>query len=623
MEEVKNTQRENRLLSKQRKAWMIILVCLVCISPLFLNPIDDAGAHIARLQGLVDNINQMGILGAARNWKIYFSMMHGAGYGYPMFYGDILLWPFALILTGLKRAEWLGQNDEAVYFMYKIVLQISLVMTFLQAYICQRKALKNNLIKVTKTGNTEKISRNDLNFLIAYFYLMTPYIVMVLHNQQYRVAAYGIVPWAIYNLVQILYKSNDDRQEKAERAGISRQTWLNILGLAVQMWLLLETHLITTLYTGIVLLIIYVRYLITNKNTIKEKAIKTILVCIAATICLLLSFRFLSEMLNQLSSGYLVISNTTNDLGQKYNTQILGTLIPEWMVVAFGQITGLYNTDKIHFGSVGYVGFYYIGLVILGLVEHRTEKTNRIKTLQVVQIAYGLLYFVLMGTQILSGVLEFTQFRYRLNTILDIGLIIIGVQWITSSIDIRDINKIIKYVLIIQTITVFGNIAYASMLNIGHGDLSIQVGGGAEYLSYNNKYDIFEQTKDDYPLHYNVVGQVTDMLKYKEDFEKSLETIGYEHESIIDENGMKYWFDVDKTTLRWLENNDKQLVIPITYYKDIYRTTIETVGQNNDIELKMSKSDLGYCQIDDNEIQSIINKDLDGLRYRITLEYIN
>lgn len=113
------------------------------------------------------------------------------------------------------------------------------------------------------------------------------------------------------------------------------------------------------------------------------------------------------------------------------------------------------------------------------------------------------------------------------------------------------------------------------------------------------------------------------MLKYKEDFEKSLETIGYEHESIIDENGMKYWFDVDKTTLRWLENNDKQLVIPITYYKDIYRTTIETVGQNNDIELKMSKSDLGYCQIDDNEIQSIINKDPDGLRYRITLEYIN
>ena len=615
---------------------MTVLIVIVCISPLFLNTIDDAAAHIARLQGLVDNINQMGILGAIRNWKIYFSMMHGSGYGYPMFYGDILLWPFALALIGLENIGLLGRDSESAFLMYKVILQISLWLTFIQAYICQSKAIKNKLIKVTKTSGLDDKDRlfsdKDLSFLIAFFYLMTPYIVMILHNQSYRVAAYGIVPWAIYNLVQILYRSDN------KSSGVDKKAaW--ILGLAVQMWLLLETHLITTLYVSIVLMIIYVRYLIVDKSTVKEKIVRTIYVGIAAIICIVLSFRFLTEMLSQLGAGYLVVSNTTNDLGQKYSTQLIGTFIPEWIVAQFGDITGLYDSQKIHFGSVGYVGFYYIGLIILGIagiVQSNSEagKLSQIKKLQFIQIIYSIIYFILMGTQIFQKLLEFTQFRYRLNTMLDIGLICIGICWITSEISEKTINKIIKYILIIQSITVFGNIAYSSMLDIGSGDLSIQVGGGAEYLQFNSSYDIFEQTRDDYPLHYNVTGQVTDMLKYKQDFEQNLETIGYDHEYTVEDTGLTYWFDIDKTTLGWLESlqagsdegdSEKSLVVPVTYYKGIYKATIEKVGQTEQeelAELSINKSDLGYCQIDDSDIQQVIDKDPDGLRYRITIQYI-
>lgn len=650
MEEVKKAQksildRQGKILSQQRKIWMTVLIVIVCVSPLFLNTIDDAAAHIARLQGLVDNINQMGILGAIRNWKIYFSMMHGSGYGYPMFYGDILLWPFALALIGLENIGLLGRDSESAFLMYKVILQISLWITFIQAYICQSKAIKNKLIKVTKTSGLDDkdkdrifsdknrlFSDRDLSFLIAFFYLMTPYIVMTLHNQSYRVAAYGIVPWAIYNLVQILYRSDN-------KSGIGKHQCLNMLGLAVQMWLLLETHLITTLYVSIVLMIIYVRYLIIDKSAVKEKIVRTIYVGIAAIICIVLSFRFLTEMLNQLGAGYLVVSNTTNDLGQKYSTQLIGTFIPEWIVVQFGDITGLYDTQKIHFGSVGYVGFYYIGLIILGIVgivqsNSEAGKLHQIKKLQFIQIIYSIIYFILMGTQIFQKLLEFTQFRYRLNTMLDIGLICIGICWITSEISEKTINKIIKYILIIQSITVFGNIAYSSMLDIGRGDLGIQVGGGAEYLQFNSNYDIFEQTRDDYPLHYNVTGQVTDMLKYKRDFEQNLETIGYDHEYTVEDTGLTYWFDIDKTTLGWLENlqassdegdSEKSLVVPVTYYKGIYKATIEKVGQTEQkelVELSINKSDLGYCQIDDSEIQQVIDKDPDGLKYRITIQYI-
>lgn len=649
MEEVKEAQKnilnqQRKILSQQRKIWMTVLIVLVCVSPLFLNTIDDAAAHIARLQGLVDNINQMGILGAIRNWKIYFSMMHGSGYGYPMFYGDILLWPFALALIGLENIGLLGRDSESAFLMYKVVLQISLWLTFIQAYICQSKAIKNKLIKVTKTSGLDDkdnkvfsdkdriFSDKDLSFLIAYFYLMTPYIVMILHNQSYRVAAYGIVPWAIYNLVQILYRSDN------KSSGVDKKAaW--ILGLAVQMWLLLETHLITTLYVSIVLMIIYVRYLIVDKSTVKEKIVRTIYIGIAAIICIVLSFRFLTEMLSQLGAGYLVVSNTTNDLGQKYSTQLIGTFIPEWIVAQFGDITGLYDSQKIHFGSVGYVGFYYIGLIILGIagiVQSNSEagKLSQIKKLQFIQIIYSIIYFILMGTQIFQKLLEFTQFRYRLNTMLDIGLICIGICWITSEISEKTINKIIKYILIIQSITVFGNIAYSSMLDIGSGDLSIQVGGGAEYLQFNSSYDIFEQTRDDYPLHYNVTGQVTDMLKYKQDFEQNLETIGYDHEYTVEDTGLTYWFDIDKTTLGWLESlqagsdegdSEKSLVVPVTYYKGIYKATIEKVGQTEQeelAELSINKSDLGYCQIDDSDIQQVIDKDPDGLRYRITIQYI-
>lgn len=612
---------------------MTVLIVLVCVSPLFLNPIDDAASHIARLQGLVDNINQMGILGAARNWKIYFSMMHGSGYGYPMFYGDILLWPFALAMIGLENIGLLGRDSESAFLIYRVVLQISLWITFIQAYICQSKAIKNKLIKVTKSNDDRVFSDKDLSFLIAFFYLMTPYIVMTLHNQSYRVAAYGIVPWVIYNLVQILYKSDD------EATGIDKYHCLNILGLAVQMWLLLETHLITTLYVSIVLMIIYVRYLIIDKNTVKEKIVRTIYVGIAAIICMVLSFRFLTEMLNQLGAGYLVVSNTTNDLGQKYSTQLIGTFIPEWMVAQFGDITGIYDSQKIHFGSVGYIGFYYIGLIILGIVgivqsNSEAGKLSQIKKLQVIQIVYSIIYFILMGTSIFQKILEFTQFRYRLNTMLDIGLICIGICWITSEISDKTINKIVKYILIVQSITVFGNIAYSSMLDIGRGDLSIQVGGGAEYLQFNSNYDIFEQTRDDYPLHYDVKSQVTDMLKYKKDFEDNLETIGYDHEYTVGDTGLIYWFDIDKTTLGWLEaiwdsndgdGSEKNLVVPVTYYKGIYRATIEKVGTNGQtelVELTINKSDLGYCQIDDSNIQQVIGKDPDGLRYRLTIKYI-
>ena len=651
MEEVKKAQKnilnrqgktlgqQKNVLSGQQKIWMTLLIVIVCVSPLFLNTIDDAAAHIARLQGLVDNINQMGILGAIRNWKIYFSMMHGSGYGYPMFYGDILLWPFALALIGLENIGLLGRDSESAFLMYKVILQISLWLTFIQAYICQSKAIKNKLIKVTKTSGLDDkdnkvFSDKDLSFLIAYFYLMTPYIVMILHNQSYRVAAYGIVPWAIYNLVQILYRS-DNKSSRVDK----KAAW--ILGLAVQMWLLLETHLITTLYVSIVLMIIYVRYLIVDKSTVKEKIVRTIYIGIAAIICIVLSFRFLTEMLSQLGAGYLVVSNTTNDLGQKYSTQLIGTFIPEWIVAQFGDITGLYDSQKIHFGSVGYVGFYYIGLIILGIagiVQSNSEagKLNQIKKLQFIQIIYSIIYFILMGTQIFQKLLEFTQFRYRLNTMLDIGLICIGICWITSEISEKTINKIIKYILIIQSITVFGNIAYSSMLDIGRGDLSIQVGGGAEYLQFNSSYDIFEQTRDDYPLHYNVTGQVTDMLKYKQDFEQNLETIGYDHEYTVEDTGLTYWFDIDKTTLGWLESlqagsdeggssSEKSLVVPVTYYKGIYKATIEKVGQTEQeelVELSINKSDLGYCQIDDSEIQQVIDKDPDGLRYRITIQYI-
>ena len=653
MEEVKSAQKnelsgqgktlgqQKNVLSRQRKIWMAVLIILVCVSPLFLNPIDDAASHIARLQGLVDNINQMGILGAVKNWKIYFSMMHGSGYGYPMFYGDILLWPFALAMIWLENIGLLGRDSESAFLMYKVVLQTSLWITFIQAYICQRKAIKNKLIKVTKRDELvdkgRLFSDKALSFLIAFFYLMTPYIVMTLHNQSYRVAAYGIVPWVIYNLIQILYKSDDRTEVDKKAAKINKYYCLNMISLAVQMWLLLETHLITTLYVSIVLMIIYVIYLIVYKSTVKEKIDRTIYVGIAAVMCIILSFQFLTEMLKQLGAGYLVVSNTTNDLGQKYSTQLIGTFIPEWMVAQFGDITGIYDSQKIHFGSVGYVGFYYVGLIILGIVgivQSKSEKSSKIKKLQIIQIIYSIIYFILMGTQIFQKLLEFTQFRYRLNTMLDIGLICIGICWITSEISDKTINKIVKYILIIQSITVFGNIAYSSMLDIGRGDLSIQVGGGAEYLQFNSKYDIFEQTRDDYPLHYDVKNQVTDMLKYKKDFEDNLETIGYEHGQSVSESGLTYWFDIDKTTLGWLEaiqdsniegDSEESLVVPITYYKGIYKATIEKVGTNGQVEpveMAINKSDLGYCQIDGTDIQQVIDKDPDGLRYRITIQYI-
>lgn len=557
---------ENNLkfISNKQRLLMSILIVILVISPLMLNPIDDAGAHIARIEYLQDNIQNLGIFGALHS-KVYFGMVRDAGYGYPMFYGDILLYPFAMLLS-LQKA--LGFNESIgldAYTIYKIFLSVQFLCVFLSAYLQAKKFFKYHMSQVEMPYN---INIQDLQMLIGFLYVTMPYNVMNLHNQAYRIAATALLPWVIYNAFEIYLQTG--KNSKTDKRSVKR----NVIWLQITMTLVIMTHVISAVYVQIVLIIFIIYEVIMNRE-LNIRAIKRYL--IAAGITILLSSFLIFPMFMALKSGIYTVSNSQYDLAGTYNTTLIGLFVPEWIYVLIAQLIGIPETEQLHYGAVGYYGFYYQLLLIYGIYaafsgmlsdetdqaireNNKAEKTE----LGTVCIIYQIIYLIFNYTGIAQELIEFTQFRYRLNTIFDFGLIYLiikillhnlgakpidgidnfagdnkyrktdyGVESVREysniglSDTVEDIDKynrnrqiILNILICIAVITVQLSLFYSQVLNIGRGELGLQVGGGGEYLVYNDLYNNMETTSE-YALHYGTAEQINDIADYIDQFKTS------------------------------------------------------------------------------------------------------
>ena len=540
---------ENNLkfISNKQRILMLMLIAILIISPLMLNPIDDAGAHIARIEYLQDNIQNLGIFGAIHS-KVYFGMVRDAGYGYPMFYGDILLYPFAILLSLQKALGFDKSIGLDAYTIYKIFLSVQFLCVFLSAYLQAKKFFKYHMSQVEMPYN---IDIKDLQMLIGFLYVMMPYNVMNLHNQAYRIAATALLPWVIYNAFEIYLQTG--RNSKTDKRSVKR----NVIWLQITMTLVIMTHVISAIYVQIVLIIFIIYEVIMNRQ-LNIRAIKRYL--IAAGITILLSSFLIFPMFMALKSGIYAVSNSQYDLAGAYNTTLIGLFVPEWIYVLIAQLIGIPETEQLHYGAVGYYGFYYQLLLIYGIyamlsgmLPDETDQTiredNKAEKVELgtICIIYQVIYVIFNYTGIAQKLIEFTQFRYRLNTIFDFGLIYLIIKILlhnlgakpVNGIDnfagyniglsdtVEDIDKynrnrqiILNILICIAVITVQLSLFYSQVLNIGRGELGLQVGGGGEYLVYNDLYNNMETTSE-YALHYGTAEQINDIADYIDQFKTS------------------------------------------------------------------------------------------------------
>ena len=544
-----NREIENNLkfISNKQRIIMLTLIAILIVSPLMLNPIDDAGAHIARIEYLQDNIQNLGIFGAMHS-KVYFGMVRDAGYGYPMFYGDILLYPFAMLLSLQKALGFDKSIGLDAYTIYKIFLSVQFLCVFLSAYLQAKKFFKYHMSQVEMPYN---INIQDLQMLIGFLYVTMPYNVMNLHNQAYRIAATALLPWVIYNAFEIYLQTC--KNSKTDKRSVKR----NVIWLQITMTLVIMTHVISAVYVQVVLIIFIIYEVIMNRE-LNIRAIKRYL--IAAGITILLSSFLIFPMFMALKSGIYTVSNSQYDLAGTYNTTLIGLFVPEWIYVLIAQLIGIPETEQLHYGAVGYYGFYYQLLLIYGIYaafsgmlsdetdqtireDNKAEKTE----LGTICIIYQIIYLVFNYTGIAQELIEFTQFRYRLNTIFDFGLIYLIIKILLHNLGakpidgvdnfagyniglsdtVADIDKynrnrqiILNILICIAVITVQLSLFYSQVLNIGRGELGLQVGGGGEYLVYNDLYNNMETTSE-YALHYGTAEQINDIADYIDQFKTS------------------------------------------------------------------------------------------------------
>lgn len=540
---------ENNLkfISNKQRFLMLMLIAILIISPLMLNPIDDAGAHMARIEYLQDNIQNLGIFGAMHS-KVYFGMVRDAGYGYPMFYGDILLYPFAMLLSLQKALGFSESIGLDAYTIYKIFLSVQFLCVFLSAYLQAKKFFKYHMSQVEMPYN---INIQDLQMLIGFLYVMMPYNVMNLHNQAYRIAATALLPWVIYNAFEIYLQTG--KNSKTDKRSVKR----NVIWLQITMTLVIMTHVISAVYVQVVLIIFIIYEVIMNRE-LNIRAIKRYL--IAAGITILLSSFLIFPMFMALRSGIYTVSNSQYDLAGTYNTTLIGLFVPEWIYVLIAQLIGIPETEQLHYGAVGYYGFYYQLLLVYGIyaafsgmlsdeTDQAIREDNKAEKAELgtICIVYQVIYLVFNYTGIAQKLIEFTQFRYRLNTIFDFGLIYLIIKILLHNLGakpiddvdnfagfniglsdtVADIDKynrnrqiILNILICIAVITVQLSLFYSQVLNIGRGELGLQVGGGGEYLVYNDSYNNMETTSE-YALHYGTAEQINDIADYIDQFKTS------------------------------------------------------------------------------------------------------
>lgn len=534
-------------------------------------------------------------------------MLHGAGYAFPTFYGDIQLY---LLATPLSLID---AQDKVYEQAYKIYLACTYISQFIAWYIQTDLIMKLPCIK-------EKLSinRKELSLLAQILQVSTPYAIQNLLQQSVRIAATQAIPVAIYNFLAIyLKRKGNDKNSKTSILA-------NIIGLQMQMWFIVNQHNITFILQVLMLVIIYIAIqiheLYRNKRVTREMLVLTLNYMISAQICAVQSLYLIVPMIEQLKTKIYVVSNQVYDLQSLQSQDIRGLFFGDILLGVIYSIFGVQQKNDAAYSGTGYTILYIALLVVISVAVFLRKHRKVEKTVAIMNIAYTLCYIGVMYTSFNPKFLQFMQFKLRLNTIFDVVFIALVILNIAVFNEYRE--KIVKYLLKVVSITCVIQVLLQMFIQQTGYDTQVQIGGGAEYLVYNKAYSLENSNAI---ITYGTEKQVTDIVDYIEYF-NSLDGIqietpeSQEFKQIIHINSLESVANKLQEAYRNIDTkqaSDKEtftLWLPIAYYKQYYNIKID----GNTVEY--SPSPIGLIQVEIPK-NSVNNQTTIDIEYNIQNTY--
>ena len=215
----------NRILKYRKEIVVLVFITIFsCVSLLFtLDSIcfgDDLSFHLNRLVGVANAIRDGQIIP-----RIYPDVNYGYGYGSPLFYCDLFIYPFAILyLLGIDLIN-----------TYRIMIIFYSFLTCLNALVFSRNVFK-------------KFS-TSVNFTC--FFVLSNYRLYDVYNRAAvgEFIAISFIPLALYSMYKILVKKED-----------------SYVMLALSYSCLVLSHLITAVLMSIIYLVFFIISLIKNDD---------------------------------------------------------------------------------------------------------------------------------------------------------------------------------------------------------------------------------------------------------------------------------------------------------------------------------------------------------------------
>ncbi len=523
---------EERSNNKDKKTVQILTYTYLVIVALtilfFQRGLGDIRFHLMRLHGIASNIT------SGLSPRIYAECMNGYGYGAPMFYGDIFMYPFALLVV-------LGVNT---IWAHKLML---LTLWFC-AFVSIRFVLHNIF--------GDEFAAN-VGVLV---YMLNGNIYSNVEGSIVgRAFAWIFVPLAIYGI----YKIFNGEYRRMDFA------WLSI-GVAG----LICCQIIDAVICVIVLTVIVLCELVSREK--KNWGILVARILIAAIVCLLMTAWIIFPMLEQFASQKFFVTSDIVSTGKRrlgdYVIPWYGWMIPYDILYAY---YGLIGKDYNRLYGFGWLSTLIITALYIWN-RRRIESKSILTAMLIVMLGAVLFQTAIFPHDALQPFIGTIQFPWRVIIVGTMALSFISASMCKSLGEGKASSIIILTVLYCGVMSYLGGTGR-------HAERLLFETDYAESLYQFNENSIMsgeflpEKIKTG-----TTIGPIQFIEERGDAVTSDNEKVHIESEKSIGRVSIKYYENERETVFE----------LPLIYYKGYYAKDVLT-----DQEIPVSESERGLVQV--------------------------
>ena len=564
---------ENNLM-KILYVYLFFIVLLIIFA---LKQGDDIMFHLQRMEAVINEVKNSGI--KAFPIRIYHSTAGGYGYGSPLFYCDLFLWPFAIIASAFNISTVL---------IYKFMLCVVLIAIFL---------ISNYSFSLVFKKKDKEISLFLYIFSVTLFSNATGSWVG-------RYFAMMFAPLCVCSFYCLLENKDKLKFSILLAIGVTGTIFSNVIDAVIIVFVLLV-------------------YMIFN---IKKLNIRIILyILLSVSLCFLLSSWFILPMIEQMLSQTLFVTSDKvnlgiNDLGN-WTIPLLGYIFPRETTSA---IVKILNINSSNIPDTYFEGILFYILIIAIIIIYRKKYFKIISQQESKSYLYAsivlLLLFIVFQTKLFphklfANLIGVIQFPWRVNIVMSVLAIFIVIN-INKTINNRIAILMVSFSMLLTLLTFMSSyghdIARIAIKNKPFADYSFNsynVGTG-EYLPI----ELFDENNI-YSWGSKLNSRTNEVICSNDnvliDYKKTFDSIYLDTSNVI---------------------SNSKIELPLIYYYG-YKA-IEPVS-NKEFSIEKSKMGLVQINVDDNfnnieiyyggtELQKISNYiSIGGIIVCVILIYIN